>query len=160
MEPLTSFEESFSVPDGDIIKEINEIPTGSELSRDGACSFFYDQIADAGSNFLFIKDEDHLVCYADHDDVLESINSDNCKFFIQNDRNRTVLMLINREGGHEINIPFTFKHETQRDRQVLGLIKKSATLKVCLLAIAYGSIFKENLLEFKMPTDVTALIPE
>ena len=160
MEPLVSFEESFSAPDGDIIKEINEIPAGSELSQDGACRFFYDEIADAGSNFLFIEENTHLICYTDHDDVLENIESDNCRFFIQNDRNRTQIILINRGGGHEINIPFTFKHDKERDRQVLGLIKKTATLNVCLLAIAYGSIFKEKLLAFKLPEEITTLIPQ
>lgn len=159
MESLTSFEESFTAPDGDIIKEINEIPTGSELSQDGACRFFYDQIAVSGSTFLFIKDDAHLICYADHDDVLENLEQDNCKFFIQNSHGRTVIMLINRNSGHEINIPLTFKHETQRDRQVLGLVKKTATLNVCFLAIAYGKLFKEKLHEFKIPEDVTASIP-
>lgn len=110
--------------------------------------------------FFFYDEEDYLICHADNDDVLQNIKQDNCKFFIENSYHQTIILLINRNNGEELNLPFTFKYNTRRDRQVLGLLKKTCSIDICFLAMAYGSIIKEKNLKFKLPQNVVDLIPE
>lgn len=159
MEPLKGYNESFTARDGDIIKEVTVLPDGSELSREGASLVFYNSISGAGENFLFLEGDDYLICYIDHDDIIQSIDEKTCKFFLENGERRTIIIMTNKNGYDEINIPFTFSYDKMRDFDALRLIKKTGTFNVCFIAIAFGSFVKDRLIQFRLPENVMQSIP-
>jgi hypothetical protein len=134
-----------------VIKEFRKTAVGSPLSRDGACSFFYNTFTYAGETIPLQSGKDFAFFHVEHDDILQEILDGTPAVGIEAGSERVFLSIIFKTGNALNRIYLTFDLSRGDSLRILRSILGRKSIEINLLNMVYGGIVKEKTLVISIP---------
>jgi len=153
METLEQYNETFHAEDREIIEEVRNSESGQILPEEGPAKFFYDNVNYEGQSFILMENNSPVIFYVEHDNVIQAIDPEKCKWHIEPEASRTVLTMIN-DDKFAGNITFTFIHRDRVNLDALKSIRSEQKIEIIFLSPIHGGFTKEKSCSFDLPEHI------
>lgn len=134
-----------------ILREFLKLEYGTPLPRGEAFALFYQNSPDSGSLFYLRGDEGFHVFYADLDGAIESLNSDQYGWHLENEAGLCTLSLIQESGGAQWSIPLRLSRKDPSNMEFLEQLKERRAVSIHYLSLLHGELCRSRSVEYEIP---------
>ncbi len=137
-----------------IIREFRRVKEGDPLPREGACSYFYSRLSDAGQTIVLRDGRACRFFHLEHDDAIQEILSCSPTWHVGIEGTMAMITLLFTSGNVMNRIGIILDESDPNSGRILHFLKRAKKVEVTLLALLYGGIVREKTLVVPVPKEV------